>query len=165
MMIAAGQAQANLGDGYAAAEQRWGKATSQEPAGDGVSVYYESNGWLINQLYNANGSAMAVRYYKPTVAGKGCNYITKEESDGLWLANTAGEGQTHWEYLPKSTSSQQMWYSSEQHTTVHLEMVQNKQGTWIHCMIFAQVPDGINLIDKVQSGVKPVSTDPTAIKA
>jgi hypothetical protein len=80
-MLAAG-AQANLSDGYEAAIQRWGKPTSQSTVGTGSVVSYQSNGWLIQQFYDVNGIAQAVRYYKPTNNGQP-DFITQAERDAL----------------------------------------------------------------------------------
>jgi hypothetical protein len=154
-----GTCYANIGDGYQAAAQRWGQPTSRKTVNDGSSVHYESNGWLINEFYDASGSSVAICYYKPAIPGKELNFITNDEFQRLWRANLPTEGIVHWAYLPESTNTRQMWYCAEIKEVAHLEVNwMDDAKAWISCAIFATNPVGVTML---VNDNKPAPTEPT----
>jgi hypothetical protein len=140
-------AHANIGDGTQTAINRWGNPTATVPLSNGgVRIsYITRTNWFVRQFYNANGVAVGVIYYKPGSDDNKTDFITKSERDGLWLANTMGEGaNAHWEYVSTSTSQSTMWYSKECQVTIDVTTVLIGKA-WVSCMIFA-TDDGLKLM-------------------
>jgi hypothetical protein len=135
---------ANLGDSFLDANKRWGLPVVEDTLPNGYKAIYGSHGWVITQIWDRDNVAVAVIYYKEWTGGN-ITWITHEELNELWLANTQGQGKVHWVCSTDSTPQTMVWSSPDTSTIVHVEIIPS--GThWTHCLSFVASPQAADLL-------------------
>jgi hypothetical protein len=137
-------AHANLGDTFIDANKRWGLPVVEYTLPDGYKAIYGSRGWVITQIWDHNNLAVAVIYYKEWTGGN-ITWITRDEINDLWLANTRGQGEVHWVCSTDSTPQTMIWSSPDIPAIVHVEIIPS--GThWTHCLSVVASPEAAQLL-------------------
>jgi hypothetical protein len=135
---------ANLGDSFLDANKRWGLPVVEYTLSNGYKAIYGSRGWVITQIWDHNNLAVAVIYYKEWTGGN-ITWITRDEINDLWLANTRGQGEVHWVCSARSNAQTVIYYSPYIPTIVHVEIIPS--GThWTHCLSFVASPEAADLL-------------------
>jgi hypothetical protein len=102
--------------------------------------------FVITQIWDHNNVAVAVIYYKEWTGGN-ITWITHDEINELWLANTAGQGAVHWICSTDSTPQTMIWSSPDIPTIVHVEIIPSGDH-WTHCLSVVASPEAAELLLK-----------------
>ena len=144
VLISASTLFANLGDSFLDANKRWGLPVVEYTLPGGYKAIYGAHGFVITQIWDHNNVAVAVIYYKEWTGGN-ITWITHDEMDELWLANTAGQDAVHWICSTDSTPQTMMWYSPDIPAIVHVEIIPSGDH-WTHCLSVVASPEAAQLL-------------------